>query len=132
MHRLSMTLLGLMGGLTLIASLISAYAAYVPRRGDGPPSAEEAALRARRGTAAAYAASYSTLLLFVVLGPYKRAEPWSFWAIGTGSLVLVVLNVLRIPLLGTLSGTGPAAAQFGLVALGILLGLPRLRARAAG
>ncbi len=98
MRTVSWVLLALVGLATLGLSLVSANVAY-RAAGDqiGPATLDEVAagrpevataLRGRRGTAAAYAAAYATLFLFIVLGPYRRGDRGSWWALLAGSLVL--------------------------------------------
>jgi len=84
-------------------------------------------VRARRATAAAYAAGFATLFLAIVLGPYRRGDRWAWWALAAGTLVVAVSTLLRIPLLGTSLGAGTAGIQLGVVALGLALGAGRLR-----
>jgi hypothetical protein len=57
----------------------------------------ETAVRARRATAAAYAAGFATLFLLISVGPYRRGEVWAWWALLLGMLVVSVLILLRIP-----------------------------------
>jgi hypothetical protein len=85
------------------------------------------ALRARRGTAAAYAAAFGALLLFVVLRPYRRGDVWAWWAILVSLGTLFVLTLLRWPLLGTERGVGSAAMIFGLGIIALLLDLGRVK-----
>ena len=75
----SWILLTLIGGLTLLGSVASVYVAYVADAGQdqiGPMTLSELAegrneveiaLRARRGTAAAFATGYALLFLTIVL-----------------------------------------------------------------
>lgn len=141
MRIVSWVLLTLVGAATLVLSLLSASVAYRPVPDQiGPATLDEVAagreevataLRGRRGTAAAYAAGYATLFLFVVLGPYRRGERWSWWALLVASLVLAALTVARVPLLGTRLGTGAAAVQLAVVLVALLLDVGRLRRPAA-
>jgi hypothetical protein len=127
----------LVGGVTLVLSLVSANVAYrTGRERIGPLTLQEVAagreevataLRARRGTAAAYAAAYSVLFLAIVLGPYRRGERWCWWAILAGAVVLAALSLARLPLLGAHPGTGTAAVQLGIVVLALFLDVGRLR-----
>ena len=90
------------------------------------------ALRARRGTAAAYAVAYGVLLLFIVLVPYRRGDVWAWWAVLAGALTVFLLYALRVPTLGTKQGVGiPAALQLGVMAVGLLLDASRLGAKKA-
>lgn len=134
----SWVVLALLGAFVLLVSFVSAGLAY---RGDYPiggiPVAEVAAgregvltaLRAIRGTSAAYAAGYAVLYLVVVLGPYRRGEVWSWWALLAGTLVISLLILARVPLLGIPFGTGgsgPGFSQTAVVALGLLLDVKRV------
>ena len=136
----SIVLLGLAGTLVLLVSLISANLAY---RGDYPiggtkPVAEvaggrpgiEVALRAIRGTSAAYAAGFAALFLAIVFGPYRRGERWAWWALLGGTLVILLISLGRVPFLGVAmgrAGTGPALVQTGVIVLALLLDVRRLR-----
>lgn len=140
MRKASYILLTLLGAATLVLSLVSARFAYQgPARDDriGPVSVEElaagrpevaTALRARRGTAAAYAAAYAALFLSIVLGPYRRGERWAWWTLLAGSLVLCAVSALRVPTIGTQAGVGATAGQLGFVVVALLLDVKRLRA----
>lgn len=141
MRTVSWVLLALVGLATLGLSFVSASVAYrvsVQER-IGPATLDEVAagrtevataLRARRGTAAAYAAAYATLFLFIVLGPYRRGDRWSWWALLAGSLVLAAIALSRVPLLGTRLGAGAAAVPVGIVIVALLLDVGRLRSSA--
>ncbi|HET8644431.1 MAG TPA: hypothetical protein VFO85_03005, partial [Vicinamibacteria bacterium] len=85
-------------------------------------------VRARRGTAAAYASAYAVLFLFVVLVPYRRGEVWAWWAVLAGALTIALLTWLRVPLLHTRLGAGAGSVLLGATALGLLLDAGRLRA----
>lgn len=147
MRTVSWILLMLVGVLTLWGSLESSNVAYRPHQdriagvtvtdlAAGKPDVE-AALRGRRGTAAAYAAGFATLFLFVALFPYRRGERWAWWAILVGTLVVAVLVLLRIPALGVAlrspsGGTAIAALiQLGVVAIALALGAGRFQKRPA-
>ena len=135
MRTASWVLLAVVGALTLIGGLVSAGLAY---RGDYPigPAAVgevaagrapvETALRGIRGTSAAYGVGYAVLFLSIVLGPYRRGELWSWWALLAATLVLTAIVVLRVPLLGTRLGTGAALIQAGVALVGLLLDVRRL------
>src|SRR5688500_13691346 len=113
MRTASWILLAVAGALMLFGSLASAYTAYGGARdaiGEGGASVDDVAawradvataIRARRGTAAAFAAAYSVLFLAVVLGPYRRGDVWSWWALLAAALTLGLLIVARVPALGT-------------------------------
>ncbi len=136
MRTISWALLALVGLATLLGSLASANLAY--RTGQdqfGTVSLGELAagradvasvLRARRGTAAAYAAGFAVLFLFVVLVPYRRGEVWSWWAILVSTLVFAALTVARIPFLSIRAGAGTAWITLGVVGLALLLDIKRL------
>ncbi len=138
MKTLSWVLLAVVGTLTLVLSLVSAGVAY---RGDqdqiGPIKQTElaagrqdvlTALKARRATAAAYAAGFAALFLAVVVGPYRRGDVWAFWALLVATLVYGSVSLLRIPLLGTNLGAGAAGIQLGIVVVALLLDARRLKA----
>ncbi len=137
MKTASWILLALAGALTLLGSLASLSNAYfdgterfagvsidVLANGNADVIT---ALRARRATAAAYAAGFAAFLLVLTLGPYRRGEPWAWYAILVGTLTETLLTFGRIPFLGTRAGTGMALAQFVVVGLGLALGAGRLR-----
>jgi hypothetical protein len=148
MRTASWVLLALVGVATLSLSLLSAaraYGTYHDRMGGvrvselstGRPDVETA-VRSRRATAAAYGAGFATLFVLISVGPYRRGEPWAWWALLVGMLVVSVLILLRVPLLDTgwsgSSGGGTAAGsltQLLLVGLGLALGAGRLRQRGA-
>ena len=136
----SWVLLTIVGGLTLVVSVISASLAY---RGDYPiggmPVAEVAAgregiltaLRAIRGTSAAFGAAFAVLFLSTVLGPYRRGEKRAWWTLFLAMLAMVLVILARIPALGIpfgQGGTGLAFTLGGLMFLGLLLDVGRLRA----
>jgi hypothetical protein len=135
----SWVVLTIVGALSLLASLGSAWIAYSGGRdefGIGGPTVADVeawrpevalAVRARRGTAAAYASAFLVLYLSVVLGPYRRGETWAWWAVLASTLTLVALTALRVPLLGTTLGVAAALWQLGLVVVGLLLDVRRLR-----
>ena len=90
------------------------------------------AMRARRATAAAYAAGFATLFLAITLGPYRRGDVWAWWALLAGTLVVSALILLRVPFLGIrLGGAGAGTAfstliQIVAVGLGLVFGAGRL------
>jgi hypothetical protein len=130
--------------LTLLASLGSLGVAYfsqpdadllipgtrVASLADGREDVLDA-LRARRGTAAAFAAGYAVLLLIIIVVPYRRGDVWAWWAVLAGSLTVFLLYALRIPTLGTSQGVSAGATQLGALALGLLLDARRLGSRKA-
>lgn len=143
MKTASWVVLAIVGVLTLLGSFASLYTAY----GTGAPDAltptvslDDAtagrpevatAIRARRGTAAAFAAAYAVLFLSIVLGPYRRGDTWSWWTLLGGALVLAILTAARVPALGTRAGAGTGLAALAVVVVGLLLDVRRLRAPAA-
>ena len=146
MKTVSWIILIVVAALTLLTSLESANIAYRTDReriagvsltelAAGKPGVENS-LRARRGTAASFAAGFATLFLFIVLGPYRRGDRWAWWAILAGTLVGAVLVLLRMPALGVgLRSPGggttvEALLLSGVVAIGLALGAGRLRSRA--
>jgi hypothetical protein len=146
MKTASWIILVVVGALTLLGSLGSLGLAYGSARDQiGPASLAElsvgrpeveTALRARRATAAAYAAGFATLFLAITLGPYRRGDVWAWWALLVGTLVVSVLILLRVPFLGiqlgataAVTGAGTALAtlvQLVVVGLGLALGAGRL------
>jgi len=136
----SWVLLLIVGILVLVVSFVSATLAY---RGDYPiggmPVAQVAAgregiltaLRGIRGTSAAFGAGFAVLLLGTVLGPYRRGEKRAWWTILIATLALAVIILARTPILGIplgQGGTGLAFTLGGLILLGLLLDVGRLRA----
>jgi hypothetical protein len=143
MKTVSWIILLVVGALTVLGSLESANIAYRPHqdRIAGVTLTELAAgkadvetgLKARRGTAASFAAGFATLFLFIVLGPYRRGDRWAWWAILVGTLVVAVLVLVRMPALGIgpRSPGGGTSVEvlllMGVVAIGLALGAGRLR-----
>ena len=84
------------------------------------------AVRARRATAAAYAAGFATLFLAIILGPYRRGDVWAWWVLAAGTLVVSGLILLRVPFLGTRLGASPALLQLVGAGFGLALGAGRL------
>ena len=138
MKKASWILLTVAGVAITLASLVSAAHAY--RTGDnygiGNSSVSKVAagdigvataLRGIRGTSAAYSAAFGVLFLAIVLGPYRRGDVWAWKALLFAGLVQFVLVLLRIPILGTQLGVAPAAIQVGLLVVGLLLGIGRLK-----
>jgi hypothetical protein len=143
MKTVSLIILVLVGVLTLLGGLESASLAYrshqdriagvsLTELSAGKPDVATA-LRARRGTAASFAAGFATLFLFIVLGPYRRGGRWAWWAILAGTLVVAALVLLRMPALGVgLRSPGGGTATevlllLGVVAIGLALGAGRFR-----
>lgn len=141
MRTTSWVLLAVLAVLLLGLSLLSASVAYRTEARDefgvgGPTMAQVAewnpevatAVRARRGTASAYAAAFATLLLVVVLVPYRRGDVWAWWAILGSLLVLAAVVVLRVPTLGTQLGVAAAAIVLSVAVVALLLDARRLKA----
>jgi hypothetical protein len=135
----SWVVLTLVGALILLGALGSTFVAYTAREDPlmpGGPTVDAVesvhpglanALRGRRATAAAFAAAYAVLFLSVVLGPYRRGDAWSWWALLAASAVLGVITMLRVPMLGTRLGAGTGLIQLAVVLVGLLLDVRRLR-----
>lgn len=144
MKTASWVLLAVVGALTLMGSLGSLYVAYSGARdefGQGGPTVEDVAagrdgiataLRARRATAAAFAAAYAVLFLAIVLGPYRRGDAWAWWTLLAGALTLALLAVARVPLLGTRLGAFTGLPLLAGVVIALALDVRRLRTGAAG
>lgn len=143
MKTLSWILLLVVAVLTFLGSVESAYVALSQMPGEqiqgGPTLAEIAAqhpelalaIRARRVTAAAYAAAFALLFLAVVWFPYRRGEVWSWWTILVVSLVFAGFMSSRGPFLGTRVGIGSALLQLGIVVVALLLDVGRLGSKAS-
>ena len=138
MKTASWVILTIVAALVILFSLVSAWWAYgggnyligpksvgqiaAAHEGVGP------ALRAIRGTSAAYAAAYGVLFLAIVLGPYRRREVWAWWAILGGMATLVIITALRVPTLGVARGVEGPLTVLAVVLVGLLLDVGRLRA----
>jgi hypothetical protein len=143
MKKASWILLAVVGVLTLLGGLGSAYTAYTDSGGANDALASNAtvedvkawrpevatAIRARRGTAAAFAAAYGVLFLAVVLGPYRRGDAWTWWALLGSSVTLAILTAIRVPALDTRAGAGTGLVHLAVVAVALLLDVNRVRAR---
>jgi len=138
MKKASWIVLAVAGAAFILISLVSAIHAY--NRGDdygiggmrvskvaAGREAVATALRGIRGTSAAFAAAYGVLFLAIVLGPYRRGEVWTWWALFAGSLTVLAIALLRIPFLDTTLGVSAAATQFTLTMAGLLLDVRRLK-----
>jgi hypothetical protein len=90
------------------------------------------ALRGRRGTAAAFALGFVTLLLFVILGPYRKGALWAWWAILCSTATVAGFMLLRIPALGTSQGATTGGFLLVAVLVGLLLDVRRLTGRKGG
>jgi len=140
MKKASWILLVVLGALMLALSVVSASVAYRVDAPDefgvgGPTVADVAAwnpevataIRARRGTASAYSAAFATLLLVVVLVPYRRGEVWAWWTILGSLLVLAAVTLVRVPALGTSLGASTAVTILVVGVVGLLLDARRLK-----
>lgn len=139
MKTLSWVVLALVAALLALGSLASLGVAYFadPSNDIITPTATlsslsldpnvETALRARRGTAATMGLTLAVLLLTIVVGPYRQGAVWPWWCILISSVVLAIGIVLRIPLLGTMSGVSTGLLVAALLLVGLLLDLPRVR-----
>lgn len=87
----------------------------------------EHALRGRRGTAAAYAAGFAVLLLFVILVPYRQGAVWAWWAVLVSVAILSLIILARLAFLETSLGAMVGVIMLAVFALGLLLDLKRLR-----
>ena len=140
MRTASWVLLAVVGVLLLLGGLTSTYIAYSGAEDNllpGGPTVDavesvhpglENAMRGRRATAAAFAVAYATLFLFVVLGPYRRGDVWSWWALAAAAGVLGLIIMLRVPMLGTRLGAATGLIQLAVVLVALLLDVRRLRA----
>jgi hypothetical protein len=136
----SWVILTILAALVVLVSLVSAWRAYGGSNYFiGPKSLAQIAaayegvgpaLRAIRGTSAAYAAAYGVLFLAIVLGPYRRREVWAWWAILGGLVALAIIAALRVPTLGVARGVEGALTQLAVGLGGLLLDVGRLRHRA--
>src|SRR5687768_1193560 len=139
MKTASWILLALVGVLLVVASVGSLFVAYSGAEDlllPGGPTVQEVeamrpglgnALRGRRGTAAAFAAGYATLFLFVVLVPYRRGDAWAWWALLASAALLGIAIMLRVPMLGTRLGAATGLILLLAVLVGLLLDVRRLR-----
>ena len=139
MRTASWVLLAIVGALTLLGSIASLFTAYRSGAPDaitptitldevaaGRPEVATA-LRARRGTAAAFAAAFSVLFLSVVLGPYRRGDTWSWWALLAAALTLGIFTAARVPAIGTNAGAGTGLVFLAVAGVALLLDVKRLR-----
>jgi hypothetical protein len=135
LRTVSWVLLALVGVLTLLVSFTSANLAYNGMYPVGGVNIDEIAqgraevllgLRGVRGTAAAWAAAWSTLFLVVVLGPYRRGDVVAWWGILASVLVMAAVVALRVVLIDTQAGTGTALVLLVVVLLALLVDVKRL------
>jgi len=138
MKKASWILLTVLGVVITLLSLVSAVHAYWTSddygigasrvsKVAGGNAGVATALRGIRGTSAAFGAAYGVLFLSIVLGPYRRGDVWAWKALLVAGLTQFVLVLLRIPILGTQLGVAPAANQVGLLVVGLLLDVGRLK-----
>ena len=138
LRMLSWIVLALVGALTLFGSLASMSVAYFQEddpMGNVMPLSELAGdradvatmLRARRGTAAAFAAGYGLLFLIIALVPYRRGDVWAWWAILLGTIVTSGIILLRTPVLGTNLGLGAATIPLAACIVALLLDVSRVK-----
>ncbi len=84
------------------------------------------ALRGRRGTAAAFALGYSCLMLFVIVGPYRKGSVWAWWAILCSSVAVGGVMLLRILSVGIMQGATNGGIILLVVIPALLLDFKRL------
>lgn len=84
------------------------------------------AIRGRRVTAATWALAYGLLFAWVVLWPYRRKEPWAWWALLVSLVIPEIISIARIPFIGTAAGSQVSAMLLAFGLLGLLAGTPRL------
>jgi hypothetical protein len=138
MKTASWVILALVGVLTMLGSMASCYVAYRARDEQiGPVSLSQVAggqpelataLRARRGTAAAYAGGFAALFLAITLGPYRRGDAWAWWALLGGTAFLSIVILLRVPFLDTKAGAWASRWPSTRVGSARVCAPPRLRA----
>jgi hypothetical protein len=136
----SWVLLLLLSAVVVLLSLNSLYVAYFGPQDNLTPTfsynqlraiggeSEEVikAIRGRRSTAATWALAHGLLAAWVVLGPYRRGERWSWWALLISLGLAQLLALARVPVLGTQSGAGTAGIILAILLLGLLAGVPRM------
>ena len=124
-------MLFVLGLLMTLGGLESLYVAY--RAADNPIAGVSlarfaelnpeipAALRGRRSTAASLAISYGILLAWIAAVPFRRAERWSWCAVGVSFAAGSLSAILRVPLLDTWSGAGSAAVALGIAVVALAI-----------
>jgi amidase len=137
LRTVSWILLAIVGGLNVLGGLASAGVALGGSRDPVSSTTIEelaagrepvaSALRARRLTAAAYAAAFGVMLLFVAVVPYRRGDVWAWWAILACTLTQSLLMMARVPFIGTRSGAGAALVMLIVVVIALALDAGRLR-----
>lgn len=137
LRTVSWVLLVVVGALVLLISAASANLAYRGQYGIGGVSLTDVAmgrepvllgLRGARGTAAAWAAAFGLLLVFVAAGPYRRGDRASWWGILASVLLLLGVTALRIPLTGSQLGVAAPLVLAAVVLVALLLDVRRLGA----
>jgi len=137
LRTVSWILLLVAGALVLVGALASANLAYRGEYRVGGVAVSDVALgreavlsglRGARGTAAAWAAAFGLLLVFVAAGPYRRGDVASWWGILVSTLALLGLTALRVPLVGTSLGIGEPLVLAVVVLIALLLDVRRLSA----
>ena len=140
LRTVSWIILAGVGVFLLRLSLLSARVAYVTQdegiagvrlSASGLPDAVQKAILAQRGTAAAFAAAFATLFVVVAIGPYRKGDRWSWYALLASAATLSLLVVPRIHTLGTKAGVSAPLYFLGIVALGLLLDVKRLFPRSS-
>ena len=137
LRTVSWILLVVAGALVLVGALASANLAYRGEYRVGGVAVSDVALgreavlsglRGARGTAAAWAAAFGLLLVFVAAGPYRHGSAASWWGILVSTLALLGLTALRVPLVGTSLGIGEPLVLAVVVLIALLLDVRRLSA----
>jgi hypothetical protein len=136
LRTVSWVVLAIVGGLVLLASLVSANLAYRGTYPVGGVSIDEIAgarqavllgLRGVRGTSAAWGAAWAVLFLAVVLGPYRRGDVAAWWGILASAIALAAVAGARVLLVsGLQSGAGTPLVLLVVVLLALLLDVRRL------
>ena len=137
LRTVSWVLLAIAGVLTLLGAAASASLAYGGVYPIGGVSIQDVAmgreavltgLRGARGTAAAWAAGFAILFLYVVLFPYRRGDVASWWAILVATLLLLVVAAARLVFVGSQAGMFEPMALTIVVLVALLLDVRRLTA----
>lgn len=134
----SWILLALVGALTLFSAVASLGTAYFqaddPMGGAirlselaGDRADVATVIRARRGTAAAFAAGYGLLFLVIALVPYRRGDVWAWWSLLIATVLVSGMILLRKPVLETNLGTGAANIPLAVCVVALLLDVSRLK-----
>jgi len=135
LRTVSWVLLALVGVLTLVGSVTSAYLAYYGTYDVGGVSIDEIAqgrevvltgLRGVRGTAAAWAGAWAVLFLVVVVGPYRKGDVATWWGILASAIAMSTIVALRVVTIDSQAGTGTALVLLLIVILALLVDVKRL------